>query len=134
VVFKEGDPLPPALLSKLKSSQYEMESGFDLIPLEYQQGSTTTTTDRDANVSTTQRDNLSNPKVNKLGRIFVPEGQAAGIYSSFLQQLAKNGQSIEQVKSELSKMAGYPTSTKTGLGAYLNTKKKQAAPKTFKHD
>jgi hypothetical protein len=134
MLYMKDDELPADLLEKLKPSQYEIESGFDLIPLEYQQGVTTTTTDPYMFVTKSTKDNLSAPKINKLGRVFVRGVDAGETYADFLRELRKNGQTIEQVESKLSEMAGYPTATKTGFRAYLNTKKKQAAPKTFKHD
>jgi len=122
-VFKKGDPVPSAIANKAKD-KVSIEIGFDLTPLQLQEG-TESVTESKKGITTRTTTGARNPMVNEYGKVFVSEGSAPGLLNLMKQKAAQSGMSLDKIQQELYLKNGFEAPTKLSVSKFFNKATKQ---------
>ena len=122
-VFKKGDPVPSKIANQQKD-KVSIEIGFDLTPLQLQEG-TESITENKKGITTRTTTGARNPMVNEYGKIFVSEASAQGLLNLMKQKAAQSGKSLEDIQREVYLKNGFEAPTKLSVSKFFKKATKQ---------
>ena len=117
-VFRKNDPIPSSIASKVDKDKVSVEVGFDLTPMQLQEG-TESVTENKKGITTRTTTGSRNPMVNELGKVFVNERDSPGLLSLMKQKAAQSGMSLEKIQQDLYLKNGFVKPDKLSVSKYF---------------
>jgi len=122
-VIKKGDPVPPKIANKHKD-KVDIELGFDLTPLQLQEGSESITENKKG-ITTRTTTGARNPMVNNLGEVFVKQEDVPDMLVYLTKVAAQSGKSLEDIQREVYLKNGFEAPTKLSVSKFFKKATKQ---------